>query len=153
MMVDSFYDDGALTVRVSSEADIPIVEGLLVQSGLPVVGWRDWWLSTVVGWFEGEIVGCAALELYAEGALLRSVAVAEGYRGRGWGEALVGAALEMGRWRGVTAVYLLTETAVHFFPRFGFEKIEREEVPLTVRQSIEFTEACPTTADVMRKVY
>ena len=37
----------------------------------------------------------------------------------------------------------LTTTADGYFPRFGFERIERSQVPATVRESVEFTSACP----------
>lgn len=49
------------------------------------------------------------------------------------------------------AVYLLTTTADRYFPRFGFERIARADVPASVQTSIEFTSACPTSATVMRK--
>ena len=49
------------------------------------------------------------------------------------------------------ALYLLTTTAERYFPKFGFERIERAEVPLSVQTSIEFTSACPSSATVMRK--
>jgi amino-acid N-acetyltransferase len=49
------------------------------------------------------------------------------------------------------AVYLLTNTAAEYFPRFGFERITRADVPPAVQASIEFTSLCPYTATVMRK--
>ena len=48
-------------------------------------------------------------------------------------------------------VYLLTETAAEFFPRFGFRPIARDTVDPAVRASVEFTSACPDTALVMVK--
>ena len=47
-------------------------------------------------------------------------------------------------------VYLLTETAGDFFPRFGFRPTTRAAVPSAVQQSVEFREACPASAVVMR---
>ena len=49
-------------------------------------------------------------------------------------------------------MYLLTTTAEGWFPRFGFERIAREEVSEAVRGSVEFGGACPATAAVMRRV-
>ena len=97
------------------------------------------------------IVGAAALELYAEGALLRSVAVDPSVQGQRVGHQLTEAALDMAQQRGAQAVFLLTTTADKFFPRFGFERITREEVPLSVQDSIEFKSACPASAVVMRR--
>ena len=45
----------------------------------------------------------------------------------------------------------LTTTAERFFPRFGFERITRDDVPASVQASIEFREACPASATVMRR--
>jgi amino-acid N-acetyltransferase len=52
----------------------------------------------------------------------------------------------------VPAIYLLTTTAERYFPKFGFERIARTDVPATVQTSIEFTSACPASAAVMRKL-
>jgi amino-acid N-acetyltransferase len=49
-------------------------------------------------------------------------------------------------------VFLLTTTAERFFPKFGFEQIDREQVPASVQQSVEFQSACPASAIVMRKL-
>jgi N-acetylglutamate synthase-like GNAT family acetyltransferase len=95
------------------------------------------------------IVGCAALERYGEHALLRSVAVDAHLRGQGWGQRLTHAALDLARTAGVHKVYLLTETASAFFPRWGFRPIARAAVPAAVQQSVEFTHACPASALVM----
>jgi amino-acid N-acetyltransferase len=61
------------------------------------------------------------------------------------------AAIGLARRLEVPAIYLLTTTAERFFPKFGFERIQRTDVPATVQTSIEFTSACPSTATVMRK--
>jgi amino-acid N-acetyltransferase len=72
-------------------------------------------------------------------------------QGQGLGSRLTEAALALARARDQRAVFLLTTTADRFFPRFGFERITREDVPESVRQSIEFQSACPASAVVMRK--
>jgi amino-acid N-acetyltransferase len=73
-------------------------------------------------------------------------------QGHGVGQALTAAALQLARDLHVPFVYLLTTTAEQFFPKFGFERIERRAVPESVQASIEFTSACPSSATVMRKV-
>jgi amino-acid N-acetyltransferase len=45
------------------------------------------------------------------------------------GRALTEAAIRLARQLATPAVYLLTNTAAEFFPRFGFEQITRAEVP------------------------
>jgi amino-acid N-acetyltransferase len=98
-----------------------------------------------------RVVGTAALELYDDGALLRSVAVDTAFQGRRLGHRLTEAALTLARARGAGDVFLLTTTAETFFPRFGFEPIARSDVPASVQASIEFRFACPDSALVMRK--
>jgi amino-acid N-acetyltransferase len=96
-----------------------------------------------------QVVGSGALELYGDAALLRSVAVAPEQRGQGLGQQLTQAALDLARQHGVRQVYLLTETAADFFPRFGFRPIARADVTPAVQRSVEFTSACPQSALVM----
>ena len=59
------------------------------------------------------------------------------------------AALALARRQGITHVYLLTETAANFFPRFGFRPVDRSQVPPAVQNSIEFTSLCPASALAM----
>jgi len=99
----------------------------------------------------GEVVGAAGLELYADGALLRSVVVDASVQGQGLGRRLIEAALALADRRGLSTVFLLTTTAAGLFPRFGFERIERDDVPESVRASVEFQSACPASAVVMRR--
>ena len=100
----------------------------------------------------GRVVGSSALEMYPDGALLRSVAVAPGLQGQGLGRELTEAAIQLAQKLHAPALYLLTTTAERFFPRFGFAPITRDEVPAGVRESVEFRSACPASAIVMRKV-
>ena len=55
-----------------------------------------------------------------------------------------------GQTGGVTRVFLLTTTAATFFPRFGFREVARADVDAAVRDSVEFTTACPASAVAMR---
>ena len=71
--------------------------------------------------------------------------------GQQLGHQLTEAALHLATTNGANAVFLLTTTAERFFPQFGFEQIDREQVPPSVRASVEFQSACPASAIVMRK--
>lgn len=98
-----------------------------------------------------RVVGTAALEFYSDGALLRSVAVDVAFQGQRLGHALTEAALQLAEAHGAKAVFLLTNTAPDFFPKFGFERIARAEVPASVQESVEFRSACCASAVVMRR--
>ena len=91
-----------------------------------------------------------ALELYGGAALLRSLAVAPERRGEGLGLRLARSAVALARARGAREVFLLTETAAGFFPRLGFEPVDRAAAPPAVRESVEFRSACPAGAALMR---
>lgn len=131
--------------------DIPSVLSLLERHGLPLDGADAMGDAVVVARLDGRVVGAAGLERYADGALLRSVVVDAGAQGEGLGQRLTETALALARDLGMPSVFLLTTTADGFFPRFGFERIGRDEVPESVRQSVEFRSACPASAVVMRK--
>ena len=124
---------------------------LLKDHHLPIEGLHDRLTTTLVARRNGRIVGSAALEVYPQGALLRSVAVSRDLQGHGLGRDLTDAAIRLAKDMRVPAIYLLTTTAERYFPRFGFERIARTDVPSIVQTSIEFTSACPTSATVMRK--
>lgn len=138
-------------IRQANEADVSAIEALLRDNALPVDGVRDRLGTTLVATEEGRVIGTAALEVFDDGALLRSVAVAAPRRSSGAGGRLVQALLELLSERDLRAVYLLTTTAEAYFPRFGFQRVSREVVPPGVRQSVEFTSACPASAAVMRR--
>jgi amino-acid N-acetyltransferase len=138
-------------IESATERDLPEIRALLERLHLPLAGVDEHLRTLVVAREGGQIVGTAALELYADGALLRSVAVEPRLQGRRLGHQLTDAALHLAEAQGVNNVFLLTTTAERFFPKFGFERIDRGQVPPTVRASVEFQSACPASAIVMRK--
>jgi amino-acid N-acetyltransferase len=139
-------------LRTATPADLPTVLGLLTRAGLPTQGVDiDALTDFVVAEEGGTPVGVVGLEVYRESALLRSAAVEESWRGSGVGRALIDRALALSKERGIRDVFLLTTTAEHYFPRFGFACVGRESVPESVQASAEFQGACPSSAVVMRK--
>ena len=143
--------DAAIRIDRATPADARELLALMERSHLPTDGLASHLDAALVA-REGErLVGSAAIEVYADGGLLRSVAVDADCRGAGLGARLTTAAIDEARQRQLPALYLLTTTAEHFFPRFGFEHISREEVPASVQRSVEFRGACPASAIVMRK--
>jgi len=137
-------------IRAATAGDLPAVMALLEASRLPLAGVEGYVATTLVAQRSARIVGCAAVEIHGTAGLLRSVAVDEARRGEGLGHQLTQAALDLARSRGVRRVYLLTTAAEAFFPRFGFRTLPRDQVDAAVRQSVEFTTACPASAVAMR---
>jgi amino-acid N-acetyltransferase len=126
------------------------VFALLSENELPIDGLTDHLGTLLIASRAGHVIGSAALEVYPDGALLRSVAVQAESRSLRYGRALTDAALALACQRHIPAVYLLITTAADYFAKLGFERIAREDVPETVRNSVEFTTACPASATTMR---
>ncbi|HKU59706.1 MAG TPA: arsenic resistance N-acetyltransferase ArsN2 [Gemmatimonadales bacterium] len=145
------------TLRPARPADRAAAEALLAEVGLPLAGldacFGNAWVAEVDNGPEGSprLVGMAGVEIYYDGALLRSVAVHPDWRGTGLGRSLVMRVLEAVAKAGAGDVYLLTTSAEGWFPRLGFASLARDAVPTAVQQSIEFREACPATAVVMHR--
>lgn len=140
----------AVSVRPATASDDAAISRLLTELGLPTAGVVEWRQGFWVADTGDGIVGLAGVEIYADGALLRSVAVHPSMQGAGLGRILVEKALGTAREAGSKDVYLLTTTAERYFPRFGFTAIPRDAVPLTVQDSVEFRGACPASASAMR---
>ena len=136
-------------LRAASPNDLAHVERLLTASGLPTDGVADALRTFTVAESGNEIVGVAGLEVCRDNALLRSVAVAPEWRSHGLGRALVTRVIANAEARGLNALYLLTTTAEHYFPSFGFERVARDVVPPDIRETTEFTSVCCASAVVM----
>ena len=139
-------------VRRATRDDEAKVSALLTASALPLDGVHEALPCFIVAEDAGTVVGVAGIEecgREGEHALLRSVAIAPAWRGRGLGRALVTRAIADAEARGAKALYLLTTTAEGYFPSFGFSETSREQVPEDVRATKEFQGACPASATVM----
>jgi amino-acid N-acetyltransferase len=141
-----------MRIERASAADTPAVEALLAAAGLPLEGAAAALATGVVARDGDEVVGAAAVEPYGAAGLLRSVVVAPDHRGTGLGRELVTAAEGLARELGERELYLLTETAADWFPRLGWEVVDREVARAAVGASIEFTMVCATTGVPMRRV-
>ena len=139
-------------IRVAAPGDFAGVVRLLEAADLPTAGLEPSLPDFLVAEESGRVVGAVGLEVFGDCALLRSAVVDAGRRGAGLGVDLVESLLRRATARGVREVYLLTTTAEHFFPRFGFVRIPRGDVAPAVHASEEFRGACPDSAIAMRKV-
>lgn len=138
-----------LRVRPARQRDLPQVERLLNDARLPLEGIPEHLDSFLVAEDGANLIAVAGLEVYGDAALLRSVAVRPAWRGKGLGQLLVDTALQSAKQKGITRVYLLSETAADYFPRFGFRRMRRQDIDERVKASVEFRSACPASAIVM----
>lgn len=122
---------------------------MLSVNDLPTDGVAENLSTFLVAEERRQLTGTIGLELFGETALLRSAVVAHVARGNGVGGRLVTHLLDRARELDVSDVYLLTMTAEEYFPRFGFQRVERDSVPDLIKRSVEFTTACPASAAAM----
>jgi len=139
-----------IQIRPAQPADLTAVLRLMSENDLTGEGIEAFFSDAyAIAEHEGTIVGCGGIEVYDQHGLLRSVAVDGDWKSRGLGAALVADRLAWAADQSLDCVYLLTLTAPHFFRKQGFRTITRGDVPEVVRQSEEFTQLCPETAEVM----
>ena len=138
-------------IRPSDASDLDRIEAMLRDAHLPLDGARNAFRVGFVAEDRQALVGAVALEMYPDSALLRSLVVDRAAQGKGLGGRLTQAAIDEARRRGVHEIYLLTTTAEHFFPRFGFVAVDRQSLPPSIQGSIEFQSACPASAIAMRR--
>ena len=119
-------------IRVAGTEDLPEVEQLLEAAGLTREGLaacaRDG-LLLVARADDGCLMGCVALEMFGEAALLRSLAVTAVARGHGLGSALLARALDHAWAAGGHDAWLLTVTARPFFAARGWQAASRAAAP------------------------
>ncbi len=101
---------------------------------------------------DAPLVGCVALEVMDEVALLRMLAVAPERRGEGLGYLLVETATEQARNQGVRSLYLVTDGAQGYFgQKLGFVVVDRKEVEPRIATTAEYLLARSKNATWMRK--
>jgi len=123
-----FETHETIIIRKAAAADLESLIALItpfVQSGKLLPRTTDELQSLLPSCFiaekDGEIVGCAALEIYSKKlAELRSLAVANEAQGRGIGRTLVQACVQFAREQSILEVMAITSTE-EFFQRCGFD--------------------------------
>jgi len=142
----------APSIRRSQALDLVAVRQLLSEAHLPTEdlasapGLHCWVLAA-----GDEVLGVVGLQCTDGGALVRSLAVAPGYRGQGWGRQLLATLERDARGLGIQQLVLLTETAQAFFAAQGYAVVDRTHVPKELQQTAEFRSLCPASAICMTK--
>jgi amino-acid N-acetyltransferase len=151
--------DTAIQLRSANDDDLDAVRRLLGAAGL-----TDNDLAMQFGpqfvvahaTHIDRIVGAAGVELYGTGdnrcGLFRSAVVDAEWRGTGLGAALTENRIRWAEQEGVHTLFLLTQTAADYWPRFGFERIARDSAPATLQEAHEWKSGCPASAVAMRRV-
>ncbi|EKS72784.1 arsenic resistance N-acetyltransferase ArsN2 [Caballeronia sp. Lep1P3] len=137
----------------AQSADLAQIKALLNENDLPTTDITAQHLGRflVVRNPQDTIIACVGLERFSDGALLRSLVVAESDRHAGLGRTLLSEAEHAASIDGCTQIWLLTTTAPDFFQRRGYQPIDRSSVPDDVRKSREFSLLCPASATCLHK--
>jgi SAM-dependent methyltransferase/N-acetylglutamate synthase-like GNAT family acetyltransferase len=131
-------EQAAINVRAARAEDRAATAQLLAASGLPEAGLEKAFGDALVAEHNGFLLGVIAFERYDRDALVRSFAVAQGWRKRNVGARLWSELHQRAKQSGISTFYLLTTTIPELARRAGFETIAREDVPAPVRKSVEF---------------
>ena len=147
-----------LKIEKAKNSDYPALVGLLKETNLPPDGIEPHLMNfLVIRHSEADanpesLVGSVGLEIYGKSALLRSLAVHPNFQGTGLGSRLVKQIIDMAKKKGITRLYLLTDTAKDYFKRKGFVIVSRDQVPKDIKKSIEFTTLCTSSPSMMREI-
>ncbi len=91
------------------------------------------------------------MEFHGSEALVRSLAVATAWQGRGLARELLEHAEAQALAAGQRRLHLLTTDAAGYFERQGYRQVERGEVPPAIAATAQFSELCPASAILMCK--
>lgn len=140
---------GGVVLRPATSQDWKKIKHLLLVAGLPLDGAQEHLAHFVVGETDGQLICAGGLEVYGGDALLRSVVVADGSRGKGLGKQLLEWLAQQAAALGVTSLYLLTTNAASYFSTMGFLAAARDRIPEPLTRSLQFQGACPASAIAM----
>lgn len=124
---------------------------LLATEKLPVGDLPGNLENFLVAVINGEVTGVIGMEMHGDVGLLRSMAVAPGFRGKDIAHKLILAIEQLARDHKLNTIYLLTETASGYLSRKGYQQIARDDAPGEIKHTSEFSQLCPQTAVVMNK--
>jgi amino-acid N-acetyltransferase len=141
--------ENAPQIRPAQLEDQKRIRMLLSGFKLPLDGLEETKLWVLEG-SNGKVLGVAGLEVYGNQGLLRSVAVIKDRHNRGYGTSLVNHVIGEAKRSRMQDLFLLTTTAPAFFKKLGFKEESREKVAGSITNSVEFKNACPKTAILMR---
>ena len=143
--MESSHEHPALTIRDAHSSDIARIHELLRGESLPIEGVDQMLMTTTsIAAHHGDVVGTASIEVLGSVGLLRSVVVAETWRGRGLGRRLVVDRITWAR-ESLDALFLFADTDPTFFEKLGFVPVKRDELPADLEHSAEFglCRVCP----------
>jgi len=146
-----FIHPSKINYRPAASADFEKIGRLLHWCRLPDTDLDPQRQHFFVAEMGGAIIGSAAIEVYENYGLFRSLAVSAPFRNLKVAEKLLEHIIQLSKEKELSGLYLLTTTAPEYFRKKGWTQIERSAVPHAVAQSTEFASVCPASAICMSK--
>src|SRR5207253_3154887 len=104
----------------ASTTDRAAIIHLLRSCNLPTIDLPATLENFVIIKNADSVIGTCGMEIFDTVALLRSLAVSANFQGKGLGNSLYEAALNLAKEKDVKEVFLITNTAAAFFTKLGF---------------------------------
>jgi amino-acid N-acetyltransferase len=131
-------EEPSIAYSFAAHSDKGEIRELLSECGLPTRYVHRYLKSFLVAKAAEKVVGVVGVEVYGRVGLFRSLCVAPAYRARGIAMALNKRMMDYVRSRKVQRVYLFTMKAEKFAAKLGFRKLERTQIPRSIRATWQF---------------
>ena len=141
----------SITYSFASPADKNQIRRLLSACGLPTLYVHRHLKSFMVAKGVKRIVGVIGVEAYGRLGLLRSLCVDKRYRGQGIAKMLNAKMMAYARMRGIDRLYMFTFNAEKFASKLGFHKIDKKQIPKSIRSTWQFRRLKSSPAVSMMK--
>lgn len=99
-----------------------------------------------------HLQACIGIEILGNDGLLRSFAVNDLYKNKGFGKLLLDKLENFSQREGLTKLHLLTTTADKYFSKHGYVITDRNQAPDSILKTAEFKDLCPASSIYMTKV-
>ncbi len=144
----------SITYSFAGRDDKNPIRRLLSTCELPTLYVHKHLKSFMVARADKKIIGVVGIEVYGRTGLFRSLCVDETYRGRGIAKMLNKKLLTYARMWKIDRLYLFTLYAEKFASKLGFRKIDKKQIPKTIRSTWQFRKSLsyPFVVCMMKKI-
>jgi len=145
---------GSITYSFAHRDDKNQIRRLLSTCELPTLYVHRHLKSFMVARADKKIIGVVGIEVYGRTGLFRSLCVDQTYRGRGIAKMLNKKLLTYARLWKIDSLYLFTWRAEKFASKLGFHKIDKKQIPKSIRSTWQFRKSLsyPSVVCMMRKI-
>src|SRR5436853_580913 len=112
-----------IVFRPARANDLPRMVELIAGANLPPLFISEYLDGFIAADRDGETIACGGVEIYGDGAVIRSVVVDQSARGLGLGGRLAEMLIERARDADATDIYLFTADALPFWQHYGFVEV------------------------------